>query len=55
MNPEFANGLIVLVYLILGTVSIAVLMSWALKRFGPPKQGGSQPAGREEQKPGSSR
>jgi hypothetical protein len=34
MNPEFANGLIVLVYLILGTVSIAVIMGWALRRFG---------------------
>jgi len=35
MNTEFANGLIVVAYLIFGTVSIAVITAWALKQFGP--------------------
>ena len=35
MNPEFADGLMVVAYLILGTVSIAVIMGWALQHFGP--------------------
>jgi len=34
MNAEIINDLKVLVYLILGTVSIALLMGWALKQFG---------------------
>jgi hypothetical protein len=35
MNLEFANGLIIVAYLIFGTVSIAGIGAWALKRFGP--------------------
>jgi hypothetical protein len=38
MNFEFVNGLIVLAFLVLGTVSITLLSGWALKRFGPPKE-----------------
>jgi hypothetical protein len=34
MNLEFVNGLIVVAYLFFGTVSIAVTMGWALRRFG---------------------
>jgi len=35
MYPTFVNGLIVVAYLIFGTVSIALAAGWALKRFGP--------------------
>jgi hypothetical protein len=38
VNAEFINGLLVLAYLLLGTVGIALLMALALKRFGPPKK-----------------
>jgi hypothetical protein len=38
MNSDFVNLLKVLAYLILGTISIAWLAGWALKRFGPPKK-----------------
>jgi hypothetical protein len=34
MNPDFVNGLIVVAYLFFGTLSIAVVIGWALKRFG---------------------
>jgi hypothetical protein len=37
VNVEFANGLVVLAYLIVCTVGIVLLVGWALKRFGPPK------------------
>jgi hypothetical protein len=36
MNSD-ANSLLVLVYLVGGTLGIALMMGWALKRFGPPK------------------
>ncbi len=36
MNSD-ANSLLVLVYLVGGTLGIALLVGWALKRFGPPK------------------
>jgi hypothetical protein len=38
VNTEFINYLKVLAYLIVGTISIALLCGWALKRFGPPKK-----------------
>jgi hypothetical protein len=38
MDPELVNLLKVVAYLILGTVSIALLAGWAMKRFGPPKK-----------------
>jgi hypothetical protein len=38
MDPELFNLLKVVAYLILGTVSIALLAGWAMKRFGPPKK-----------------
>jgi hypothetical protein len=34
MNADFVNGLIVVGYLFFGTLSIAVIIGWALKRFG---------------------
>jgi hypothetical protein len=37
VNFEFANGLVVLAYLFLGTLGIALLLGWLLKYFGPPK------------------
>jgi hypothetical protein len=38
MDAEFINELKVVAYLIVGTISIALLGGWALKRFGPPKK-----------------
>ena len=38
MNTEFINDLKVVAYLIMGTISIALLIGWALKRSGPPKK-----------------
>jgi hypothetical protein len=38
VNPEFVNELKVVAYLIVGTISIAWLAGWALKRIGPPKK-----------------
>jgi hypothetical protein len=37
MTSDFANLLEVMAYLILGTLAIALLAGWILKRFGPPK------------------
>lgn len=37
MNADFFNGLLVAVYLIGGTISIVLLVGWALKRFGSRK------------------
>jgi len=36
MDPDFVNLLMVAAYLIVGMVSIALLVGWALKRFCPP-------------------
>jgi hypothetical protein len=36
MNSD-ADTLLVVVYLVGGTLGIALLVGWALKRFGPPK------------------
>jgi hypothetical protein len=38
VNPELVNLLKVVAYLIVGTIGIAWLAGWALKRFGPPKK-----------------
>jgi ABC-type glycerol-3-phosphate transport system permease component len=38
MNPDFSNSVLLVVYLIVGTVGIAFFAGWALKRFGPPKK-----------------
>ena len=38
VNSEFVNELKVVVFLIVGTISIVLLAGWALKRFGPPKK-----------------
>ena len=38
VNTEFINELKVVAYLIVGTISIALLAGWALKRVGPPKK-----------------
>ena len=35
MNPGYVNSLLLLLYLILGTVSIALAAGWTLKQFGP--------------------
>jgi len=37
MNLEFVNLLQVVAYLTVGTIGIALLAGWILKRFGPPK------------------
>ena len=36
-NMNFLNGLLILLYLVLGTLGIALLGSWALKLFKPRK------------------
>jgi hypothetical protein len=36
MDTDFVNLLMVAAYLIAGTVGIALLVGWALKRFCPP-------------------
>jgi hypothetical protein len=38
VNSEFLNALLVLAYLAGGTVGIALLVGWLLKRFGSPKK-----------------
>jgi hypothetical protein len=38
VNADFINCLKVVAYLIVGTISIALLAGWALKQFGPPKK-----------------
>lgn len=38
VESEFLNGLLLLAYLAVGTVGIALLVGWALKHFGPPKE-----------------
>ena len=38
VNSELVNLLKVVAYLIVGTISIALLIGWPLKRFGPPKK-----------------
>ena len=38
VNAEFINYLKLVAYLIVGTLSIALLAGWALKRFGSPKK-----------------
>jgi len=35
MNSDFAGLLEVMVYLLLGTIAIALAAGWLLKRFGP--------------------
>jgi hypothetical protein len=37
MNSDLANQLLVMAYLIVGTIGIALFAGWALKRFGPRK------------------
>jgi len=38
MNVEYANLLQVAVYFVVGTIGIAWLAGWAVKRLGPPKK-----------------
>ena len=38
VNPDFANVVKVVAYLILGTLGIGLLGAWALKRFGSPRK-----------------
>jgi hypothetical protein len=38
MNPDTLNLLKVVAYLVLGTLSLALLGGWALKRFGSPEE-----------------
>ena len=42
MNAEFFSLLLVPVYLVAGTAGIALLVGWALKRFGSPGQPSSK-------------
>ena len=37
VNPDFLNALLVAGYLLGGTISIVLLASWALRRFGKPE------------------
>ena len=37
MIVELTNMLAVLAYLVLGTIGIALLFGWVLRRLGPPK------------------
>jgi hypothetical protein len=51
MKPEFVNVLLVLAYFVAGSAGIALLVSWALKRFGLPGQPSSKmpaPKSREQ-------
>jgi hypothetical protein len=43
MNPNYLQLLLILVYLLSGTLSIVLLVGWALKQFGHPKNRTSQP------------
>jgi hypothetical protein len=38
MDPDLFNLIKVVAYLIVGTLGIALLAGWAMKRFGPPKK-----------------
>lgn len=38
MDPDTLDTLKVLAYLVVGTLGMALLGGWALKRFGPPKE-----------------
>jgi hypothetical protein len=42
MNSGFISAFLVLAYLALGMIGIALLLSWALKRFGLPGQPSSK-------------
>lgn len=50
MKPEFITALLVLVYLAGGTIGIALLVGWALKRFGAPGQPASRMPAPESKK-----
>ena len=50
MNAEFVSLLFVPVYLLAGTAGIALLMNWALKRFGSPGQPSSKMAALKSKK-----
>jgi hypothetical protein len=38
VNPDFVNALLVAAYLLGGTIGIALLAGWALKKFGKPRK-----------------
>jgi hypothetical protein len=38
VNLEIFNDLKVVAYLVVGTLSLALLAAWALRRFGTPKE-----------------
>jgi hypothetical protein len=42
MKPEFVNVVLVLAYFVAGSAGIALLVGWALKRFGSPGQPSSK-------------
>jgi nucleotide-binding universal stress UspA family protein len=44
VDRDFISGLLVLVYMLIGTVGIALLVGWALRRFGGPCQAFRRPA-----------
>ena len=50
MNAEFFSLLLVPVYLVAGTAGIALLVGWALKRFGSPGQPASRMPAPESKK-----
>ena len=51
MSADYLQLLLVVVYLISGTMVIVLLVGWALKQFGRPKNQGVQPRGDAEKKP----
>jgi hypothetical protein len=42
MNQDFLNGLLIVVYLLAGTISIVLLAGWTLKKFGSPKKSAAE-------------
>jgi hypothetical protein len=51
MSADYLQLLLVVVYLISGTMVIVLLVGWALKQFGHPKNHEAQPRGGTEKKP----
>jgi hypothetical protein len=51
MNANYLQLLLVVIYLMSGTLSIVLLVGWALKLFGRPKNRRTQSGAHEPKKP----
>jgi flagellar biogenesis protein FliO len=43
MSTDYLQLLLVVIYLMSGTLGIVLLVGWVLKRFGPPKKPNTHP------------